>query len=416
MLLKGNMNTPIKPFPTYKWRWLSVEPSEGLLEAPVFLGVLRALQQHEGEAYSSIGLHNTLKRVCQDTRTNINLARSRERNLLRNSGQYWSGTGLIAKNKGIIKLTNLGRNVALGQITKDDFAALIIRNTILPNLLIYSRPEIKKWENVGLRIKPLELILAVMGRLGRDYCISQAFLSPNELIRVLIPLAGEKASVTSCAQAIYEFRNGCLNVSSWPNCAPGSNDQRLAREFLLFLKNFGICRTDSTTSRYEQKFYLDQVLSDNIQPNEHRSFQKDCEVTYNEVANSRDSEIPIIIERKRIEASLIDRPGQAKFRKDVLAASRDRCILTQETTLDVLEAAHIIPVEHGGPDYVENGLCMRVDIHRLYDRGKIRIEPDGSIKLNKQIETTVSYAHLPSKIIFPSTVDMKNIEWRLHYL
>ncbi len=410
------MNTPIKPFPTYKWRWLSVEPSEGLLKAPVFLGVLRALQRHEGELYSSFGLHRALKRVCRDTGTDINLARTRERNLVRNSGQYWRGTGLVANSRGTIRLTNLGHNVASGQITNDDFAALIIRNTVLPNSLTYKKPKIQEWENVGLRIKPLELILAIMDKLGRDYCISQAFLSPNELIHVLIPLAGEKASITSCAQAIYEFRNGHLDISSWPNCAPRSNDKRLAREFLLFLENFGICRTDSTANRYEQKFYLDQILSNNIRPDEHRSFQKDYEITDNEIENSRDSEIPIIIERKRVKASLIDRPGQDKFRKGVLVAGGNRCILTQETTLDVLEAAHIIPVEHGGTDRIGNGLCMRVDIHRLYDRGKIRIEPDGSIKLNKQIETTISYSHLPPKIIFPSTVAMKNIEWRSRYL
>ncbi len=42
--------------------------------------------------------------------------------------------------------------------------------------------------------------------------------------------------------------------------------------------------------------------------------------------------------------------------------------------------AHIIPVGHGGTDAVGNGLCMRVDIHRLFDNGKIRIAPDGEVE------------------------------------
>ena len=85
---------PRKPFPSFKWRWLSVQPTEGLLIAPVFLGVLRALEQFEGEPYSSEHLHNELKRVKAETRTNIDLARTPARNLFRNSGQYWRGTGL----------------------------------------------------------------------------------------------------------------------------------------------------------------------------------------------------------------------------------------------------------------------------------------------------------------------------------
>ena len=85
------MYAPVKPFTSYKWRWLSVQPSEGLLEAPVFLGVLRALQLHEDESYSSFSLHEELERVRHDTNTSINLARTPERNLFRNSGQYWRG-------------------------------------------------------------------------------------------------------------------------------------------------------------------------------------------------------------------------------------------------------------------------------------------------------------------------------------
>ena len=411
------MYAPVKPFTSYKWRWLSVQPSEGLLEAPVFLGVLRALQLHEDESYSSFSLHEELERVRHDTNTSINLARTPERNLFRNSGQYWRGTGLVDSNsRGIIRLTALGHDVASGQITNDGFAALMVRNTVLPNLLTYSKAEIQKWEYADLRIKPLELILAVMDQLGRNYGIAQAFLRPIELISVLIPLAGERTSANSCAQAIYRFRSGNLDVSSWPDCASDSNDKRLAREFLLFLANFGICQTDNTNDRYKQKFYLDSILSTEIQPNEHRFLSNNSEITASEISKSQDSEILAIIERKRVAGNLIYRPGQRKFRKDVLAAFRNRCLLTQETTSDVLEAAHIIPVDHGGSDVARNGLCMRADIHRLFDSGKIRIEPNGAVRLNKLIKETVSYGSLPEKIAFPSIVGMKNVEWRSRYL
>ena len=410
------MDTPIKPFPSYKWRWLSVAPSEGLLKRPVFLGVLRALKKFEGKPYSSQELHQELLRVQQDTRTNMRLARTPERNLFRNSGQYWRGTGLVALGSGEIELTNLGRSVAEGKITNDEFAALMVRNTVLPNPATYTVAEMQKWMEAGLRIKPLELILSIMNKMGRSDGISEAFLRPTELIRVVIPLVGAKASVTGMAKAVSYFRKDLLNVSKWPDCVPGANDKRLAREFLLFLENFGICQAGSTAKPYEQRFYLDQMMNAEIQLDAQPSFLEKADRINDELAILRDSEIPIIIERTRVAASVLLRPNQPKFRKDVLDACKSHCILTQECTPDVLEAAHVVPFMYGGTDHVGNGLCMRVDIHRLYDSGKIRIEPNGVVKLNDEIVNTVSYAGLPRNIRFPSTIRTENLEWRSRYL
>ena len=410
------MNAPIRPFPTYKWRWLSVAPSEGLLKAPVFLGVLRALKKFEGKPYSSLKLHQELGRVRQDTKTSINLARTPDRNLFRNSGQYWRGTGLVTSVIGEIELTNLGRSVASGQITNDEFAALMVRNTVLPNPATYKNVEMTKWRNAGLRIKPFELVLSIMDKLGRAYGVPEAFLSPTELFKVVIPLAGAKASTEDTAESVFEFRKGRLDVSNWPDCVPAANDKRLAREFLLFLENFGVCQADNKAERYEQKFYLDQVMSAEIQLDAELSFFENIARIDEEIATSRNSEIPVIIERTRVATSVLRRTNQLKFRRDVLGASNRRCILTQERTLAVLEAAHIVPVGQGGTDLVGNGLCMRVDIHRLYDSGKIRIEPNGVVTLNEQIENAVSYAKLPRNICFPQAIRVENLVWRSRYL
>ncbi len=409
------MNTPVKPFPSYKWRWLSVAPSEGLLKAPVFLGVLRALSQFEGDAFNSDRLIEELGRVRRDTGTNIDLARTGDRNLIRNSGQYWRGTGLLTARRGEVELTEFGRKVALGRITNDEFAALMVRNTVLPNPATYRDAEIANWQRVGLRIKPFELILSVMDQLGRDYEISEAFLNSNELINVVIPLAGTMAHHGDIAASVFEFRKGRLDVARWPDCVPEANDKRLAREFLLFLANFGICQTDQTADRYEQKFYLDELMNTEMHQGVEPSFLENIERIDEEVDTSRRSEIPLIIERTRVTASLLRRSNQSRFRRDVLQAGSGRCILTQEPTLEVLEAAHIIPVGNGGTDFVGNGLCMRVDIHRLYDSGKIRIAPDGNVSLHEQIEGTVSYADLPRRINFPQEIGVENLEWRTRY-
>ena len=410
------MPPPVKPFDSYKWRWLSFQPTEGLLQASVFLGVLRALQDHEGQRFSSPGLRVALQRVQNDTQSTVRLARYPTRNLFRNSGQYWRGTGLLARTPGRIQLTPLGRDMAQGAISRDDFVALMVRNTVLPNPLTYSNTELGRWRAAGLRVKPFEVMLAVMNRLGTDWGLSQACLTPNELIRVIVPLAGERTSIADMARFVHEHRLGDLDVSTWPDCAPDANDKRLAREFLLFLENFGVCRTDPTTDGYGQRFILDQVLDDDLLPNEQHSFLENEGPTDEEVAAASASEILEIVERRRILTHSIDRTGQRRFRQEVLQAAQGRCLITNEGMSDVLEAAHIIPVEHGGDDLVGNGLCLRADVHRLFDKGRIRIRPDGTIIAHNVLAETASYARLPDQVAFPGPVNIRNVDYRERYL
>lgn len=409
------MKAPVKPFETFKWRWLSVTPSEGLLATPVFLGVLRALHTHEGEKYSSIALHEELKKVRSETDTDVDLARTPERNLFRNSGQYWRGTGLLSLDAKAIQLTDTGRKLAQGEITSDEFAALVISNTVLPNLRTYSEDQIAQWQNAGLRIKPFELILAVMDALGRKSGIQEARLTSEELIKIVIPLSGAKASIKDMTVAVDQFRKNSLDITHWPNCAPRSNDHRMAKEFLLFLRNFGVCVVDEDKDGV-QSFHLRQLFNKKIKIDAEPTFLEDESLAKNALASSKDSEIAAIIERKRVRASIIRRTKQPKFRRDVLSASGGECVLTGEKTTDVLEAAHIIPAKCNGVDHVSNGLCMRVDIHRLYDSGKIRLRPDGGVYVNEQIQKAVSYGSLPQSIVFPGAVDLKNVIWRDRYL
>jgi len=73
------------------------------------------------------------------------------------------------------------------------------------------------------------------------------------------------------------------------------------------------------------------------------------------------------------------RAAQASFKKEVLKFG-NRCELTQERVGAVLDAAHVHDVEHGGPDEPENGILLRADLHRLFDKGYFTIETDGSLR------------------------------------
>jgi putative restriction endonuclease len=70
------------------------------------------------------------------------------------------------------------------------------------------------------------------------------------------------------------------------------------------------------------------------------------------------------------------RAGQGVFSAAVRQAYDGACAITHEHSIPVLEAAHIMPYWQGGEHRVDNGLLLRRDLHRLYDRGYVTVTPD----------------------------------------
>jgi putative restriction endonuclease len=70
------------------------------------------------------------------------------------------------------------------------------------------------------------------------------------------------------------------------------------------------------------------------------------------------------------------RLGQGLFSLAVRDAYEGACAVTREHSGPVLEAAHIRPYGRGGEHRVDNGLLLRSDLHRLYDRGYVTVTPD----------------------------------------
>jgi putative restriction endonuclease len=79
------------------------------------------------------------------------------------------------------------------------------------------------------------------------------------------------------------------------------------------------------------------------------------------------------------------RLGQGAFRVVVTDAYARRCAVTGESTLPVLEAAHILPFSENGPHTASNGLLLRSDFHKLFDLGLITVTPDLSIEISTRI-------------------------------
>lgn len=405
------MNAPQKPFPSYKWRWAVVLPTEGLNDPVVFHGVLRVLAENEGMPPSSERVARLLKAVQRETGTSVNLARTPERNLIRNSGQYWKALDLLGDLSGEIALTDFGRRVAKGGITKTEFAMTMIKTLELPNQRIEA--DTSEWDRVGLRIKPLELILQILNSLQAILGLAQSYLTPLELVKIVIPLAGAKAHVEQHVNALRLYRQGSLDLSDWPDCAPDANDKRMAREFLLFLAYYDICTRSAETPREHEKFALVSPVSAVSE----RFDQLDLtgEEPASAVRKVRETNVPAVADRERVLAEVLGRPYQAVFRNNVLAAYDSTCLITGVRLDSVLEAVHIVPVSRGGNDRIENGLCLRSDIHMLYDSGHMRINTSGSVHLSELAEQTNNYANLPRTITLPTFLKILNIDWRWKY-
>lgn len=104
----------------------------------------------------------------------------------------------------------------------------------------------------------------------------------------------------------------------------------------------------------------------------------------------RDPQVPFEIERPIIQ-SLVNRPFRDRaFRRAVLQAYDARCAVTVLKLINgggmaEAEAAHIRPVERGGPDSVRNGLALSGTAHWMFDRGPIGLTDDLDILISRQV-------------------------------
>ena len=403
---------PRKPFANYKWRWAVYTPTESLNTPPIYLGILRVLRENEFNAFSSEGVNSGLQRVQEEMETTVNLVRTQERNIFRNSGQYWKALGLFQEaRRGQIILSNFGRRLADGEITQVEFALTVIKTLELPNKNIESN--LTEWNDSGVYIKPLELILEIIKNLQISFGIEEGYITPEELIKIIIPLAGDRGEMKEYLNCISLFRQNKLDLSLWPDCAESSNDRRMAREFLLYLSNYGFCNVTAGVNNFKEKYFLSNISVHEIE--ELQNFKSE-ETELDRIERIiRNTQIPANIERKKVVREVLDRPNQNLFRKVILEAYQSTCLVTGVKLDTVLEAAHIKPVKYKGNDEVFNGMCLRADVHTLFDSNHLRIQPNGQILLSEEARKKENYDFLPKDIVIPEFVNKDYLDWRMKY-
>ncbi|RKE84669.1 HNH endonuclease [Rhizobium sp. AG855] len=98
-----------------------------------------------------------------------------------------------------------------------------------------------------------------------------------------------------------------------------------------------------------------------------------------------------------IIAQTINRPFRdAKFRQHIRRVYDRTCAFTGLRLINgggrpEVEAAHIVPVERGGNDSVQNGIALSGTVHWMFDRGLLSLADDFSILQSRQLNEDVSH-------------------------
>ena len=88
---------------------------------------------------------------------------------------------------------------------------------------------------------------------------------------------------------------------------------------------------------------------------------------------------------RRTEGDNRPRLGQGGFKALVHGAYRDQCSITGHKIRPALQAAHILPVGRGGEHRLDNGLLLRSDVHTMFDRGYLGVDPEFKLRVSRRV-------------------------------
>lgn len=120
------------------------------------------------------------------------------------------------------------------------------------------------------------------------------------------------------------------------------------------------------------------------------SFLPRIDAAFDNVVREERPPFEFEIERSRV-ANLGSRLVRDRlFRRRVVDAYDARCALTGLKLINgggraEVEAAHIRPVERGGPDIVTNGIALSGTMHWMFDRGLIGLDDDLKIMVSRHV-------------------------------
>lgn len=147
----------------------------------------------------------------------------------------------------------------------------------------------------------------------------------------------------------------------------------------IFLKSDKNCEKSIKESLRGQtsRFYIQNKNEYEVYPN----YQYDEEIIER---NEKLKEIYTPSEESKKSTKMmmcVVREGREKFRNEILNNYDNKCCISECNISAVLEAAHVTPYNGSDSNNIQNGICLRSDIHKLWDKHLIAINPD-----TKQVE------------------------------
>ncbi|MCW2349171.1 HNH endonuclease [Sphingobium sp. B12D2B] len=124
-------------------------------------------------------------------------------------------------------------------------------------------------------------------------------------------------------------------------------------------------------------------------------------------------DVPEEVDRRIVE-QLISRPFRDRaFTAAVKSAYNDTCAMTGLKIINgggrsEVQAAHIRPVEHRGPDSVRNGIALSGTVHWMFDRGLISIDDDYALLVaqDRLPNTATRLLNRDGKLRLPNRPDL----------
>lgn len=115
-----------------------------------------------------------------------------------------------------------------------------------------------------------------------------------------------------------------------------------------------------------------------------------------------------VVELERVLCEVQRRLRQSEFRKSLVAAYKGKCAISGYDAVDALEAAHIAPISEAGESELSNGLLLRADIHTLFDRDQIGVNPDSLVVAISEKLSGTCYEQLAGRpISLPDAPSMR---------
>lgn len=124
--------------------------------------------------------------------------------------------------------------------------------------------------------------------------------------------------------------------------------------------------------------------------------------------------------RRPILQHTFNRPFRdAKFRQHIRQIYDRTCAFTGLRLINgngrpEVEAAHIIPVERGGNDSIQNGIALSGTVHWMFDRGLLSMTDDFRILISRQLNEDVS--HLLNRSLVAKVPEESRHRPHSHYI